>query len=79
MRKAYRLLKDRELGGTVYGRAGDMVHALRGWDYGLAGDDTRLTGTLHVSVTHDPDGDYPFFTVPVSDLEETEAQPTKGN
>lgn len=53
--------------------AGAMVYDIKGWDYGLASDDTRLTGIEHVSVTLNADGDYPFFTVPRQDLEEVEA------
>lgn len=39
-------------------------------DYGLASDDTRITGVPHVSVTLDPDGGYPSFTIVATDLEE---------
>ncbi len=39
------------------------------YDYGLANDDTRATGIPHISVTLDPEGGNPFFTVPVADLE----------
>lgn len=37
-------------------------------DYGLANDDTRMTGIKHTSVTLDAGGGYPFFTVPVKDI-----------
>ena len=49
--------------------AGTIVYDLRGHDYGLASDDTRMTGIEHVSVTLDPDGDYPSFTIVKTDLE----------
>jgi hypothetical protein len=39
-------------------------------DYGLASDDTRMTGIEHVSVTLDPSGDWPSFTIRRSSLEE---------
>lgn len=48
---------------------GARVYRCKGWDYGCAGDDTRQTGLTHVSVTHSPSGDYPFFTIPLEDLE----------
>jgi hypothetical protein len=49
---------------------GTIVYDLKGWDYGLASDDTRFTGVKHVSVTLDPEGDYPSFTIRQSDLKE---------
>lgn len=61
----YRLKIDR-FGHT----AGTIVYDSRKYDYGLANDDTRLFGIEHVSVTLEPDGDYPCFTVPKHDLEE---------
>src|SRR5262249_52283497 len=50
--------------------AGTICYDLMGHDYGLASDDTRITGMQHVSVTLDPTGDYPSFTVVASSLEE---------
>lgn len=52
---------------------GQTVYPLKGWDYGCANDDTRFTQIAHVSVTLDPAGAYPFFTIPVVDLEPIEA------
>lgn len=49
--------------------AGTIVYSLRGHDYGLASDDTRMTGIEHVSVTLNSDGDYPSFTIVKADLE----------
>jgi hypothetical protein len=49
--------------------AGTIVYTLRLFDYGSAADDTVLLGKPYISVTLDPDGDYPFFTVPVDDVE----------
>lgn len=74
--KKYRVLRDRVLPGIIepgekqVARAGDIVYRQRFHDYGLASDDTRATGVEHISVTHSPDGDYPGFTIPLSDLEE---------
>ena len=48
--------------------AGTSVYSARGYDYGLASDDTRMTGVEHTSVTLDPNGDYPVFTIPVDHL-----------
>ena len=50
--------------------AGTVCYAARYHDYGCANDDTRSTGQDHTSVTLNPSGGYPFFTVPVDDLEE---------
>lgn len=71
MVQAYRVLKDSVLNSTA--RAGTIVYAGRGYDYGLASDDTRATGIEHVSVTLKRSGDYPTFTVPLRDLEKIEA------
>lgn len=48
---------------------GTIVYDLRGYDYGLASDDTRFTGIKHVSVTLNENGDYPSFTICESSLE----------
>ncbi len=48
---------------------GATVYSIRSHDYGLANDDTRMTGRHHTSVTLDPNGGYPFFTVPTDELE----------
>lgn len=67
----YRLLADNP---TVLGMgfAGDFVYDYAGCDYGLAADDTRQIGVYHVSVTFDPTGGRPFFTVPQYLLERIE-------
>jgi len=67
-RPAFRLLADR-----FEHQAGAIVYDAKGYDYGLASDDTRATGKPHVSVTLEPSGDYPTFTVAVADLERIEA------
>ena len=48
--------------------AGTVCYDLLKHDYGLASDDTRMTGIPHVSVTLDPEGGYPSFTIQASDL-----------
>lgn len=53
------------------GKQGEIVVLARGYDYGLARDDTNYFGVYHVSVSRDlENGDYPFFTVPVHALKE---------
>lgn len=47
---------------------GATVYRCASYDYGCANDDTRMTGVQHVSVTLDPTGAYPFFTIPTEDL-----------
>lgn len=65
----YKLKADRLINGELCASAGDTVYRCVGHDYGGASDDTRITGAPHMSVTLDPDGGYPFFTVPVADLD----------
>lgn len=49
---------------------GTIVYKAAKADYGCASDDTAMTGIPHISVSLKPDGDYPFFTHPLRDLEE---------
>jgi hypothetical protein len=49
-------------------KAGDTIYYCTGSDYGLANDDTLMTGIQHVSMTRDPSGGYPFFTIPREDI-----------
>jgi hypothetical protein len=49
--------------------AGTIVYECGTHDYGLASDDSRYTGIEHISVTLDPEGGYPFFTVPLTGVE----------
>lgn len=49
---------------------GTVVYDARKYDYGLANDDTKITGIHHISVTEDAGGDYPFVTIPVGLLQE---------
>lgn len=66
-RLAFRIKKDSKLEPKA--TAGTTVYSPRGWDYGLANDDTRATGVEHVSVTLNSEGDPPSFTIPRADLE----------
>ena len=50
--------------------AGTIVYSPKGYDYGLASDDSRITGIEHISVTLSPEGEYPTFTVQKCSLEE---------
>jgi hypothetical protein len=60
----YKLLMPR------FGRpVGTQVYHFMKYDYGCANDDTRATGVEHISVSENPQGDYPFFTVPLPHLE----------
>lgn len=54
---------------------GSTVYLQRGHDYGLARDDSRANGHEHVSVTLNPDGDYPGFTIRRDLLEAISAVP----
>lgn len=49
--------------------AGTRVYRATKYDYGLANDDSRFTGIPHISVTLDPTGDYPTFTVAEDEIE----------
>lgn len=49
---------------------GTVVYKAAKHDYGCASDDTRMTGIQHISLSLNPDGDYPFFTHPFKDIEE---------
>ena len=64
--EAFRLLRDSDLRSEA--RAGTTVYSCRLGTYGLAAQDTRMTGRRHRCVTLDPEGGYPFFTVPEADL-----------
>jgi hypothetical protein len=73
MPNKYQVLKDREIAGTLYAKAGDVVYECINYDYGCAGDDTRGLGYEHISVTKDAAGGYPFFTIPTRDLKPVSA------
>lgn len=61
---------------TIEPRAtiGTIVFDCLKYDYGLASDDTEMTGVKHVSVTLDPEGGYPSFTIPISALSAIDAK-----
>ena len=61
----YKLLIDR-----FGNKAGTIVYEQLLHDYGLTNDDTHATGKEHISVTVNPDGSYPGFTVPLEQLQE---------
>lgn len=65
--KAFRTTTD-GLGGP----SGTICYPLRGYDYGLASDDTRVTGHEHRSYTLKAFGGYPSFTHRVDQMEEVE-------
>lgn len=71
--QAYRVLKDSALSEEA--KAGSVVYDCLGHDYGLASDDTRMTGIEHVSVTLKRSGGYPYFTIPRRDLKKIDAPP----
>lgn len=72
MTQAYRMLVDSKLEPKA--KKGTIVYRQSGYDYGLASDDTRMTGIPHISVTLNSDGDYPGFTVPERDIEKVEQE-----
>lgn len=56
----YELLSDSKIEPAA--KKGTIAYACTKHDYGCAGDDTRITGRKHVSLSLKEDGDYPFFT-----------------
>lgn len=60
---AYELITERFGHG-----AGTVCYESSTYDYGMAREDTYATGEDHISVSLRPDGCYPFFTVPLSQL-----------
>jgi hypothetical protein len=48
---------------------GTAVYSAARHDYGLAAEDSRNTGIEHISVTLDPNGGYPVFTIPLNQLQ----------
>jgi hypothetical protein len=64
----YKVKEQRIIEDWIYANVGDTVYPISVWDYGCAHDDTMQYGTLHISVTKDKNGGYPFFTIPFSSL-----------
>jgi len=62
MTKTYRIMSGPE--------AGIIVYRFLGYDYGCSSEDTRRLGVEHVTITKDPAGGTPFFTIPRHALEE---------
>ena len=71
-KKAYRVLSVPERSGAA--KAGvhvdETVYEFSGHDYGCSRDDTMYLGEEYRSYTRDPEGGAPFFTLPVSAVEE---------
>lgn len=63
MDKNFKIIKDVNLGddGPQVGETWQLCLMV---DYGLKDDHEWITGEEHVNVSHN--GDYPFFTIPVS-------------
>lgn len=55
---------------TQYHKKGEIVYKNAFHDYGLASEDSRLTGVEHMSVSRKENGDYPYSTIPTSALQE---------
>lgn len=68
MAKAFVMLTDSSIEPAA--KKGTTVYRLSKPDYGLASDDTRITGVAHISLTLDPTGDYPSFTHRFDQVEE---------
>ena len=62
--------KYRMLANRFDHKAGTIVYSGIKYDYGLANDDSIWYGTLHISVSLNENGDYPYFTIPIDDLVE---------
>lgn len=63
----YRMLTDSKLEPKA--TKGSIVYKCAKNDYGVSADDTRISGVQHISLSLTSDGDYPFFTHPLKDLE----------
>lgn len=64
--RAFRLLRDSAIEPSA--RTGTTVYELIEWDHGCAAGDTEAFGLDCISVTLRPDGQPPFFVVPVRGL-----------
>jgi hypothetical protein len=63
----YRVLKQSKIEKRA--KPGTTIYACLRHDYGVARLDTRMLGIKHASFTLDPNGNYPFFTMPLGDVE----------
>lgn len=66
--KKYKLLSRNIISMDGPLEAGTIVYQCQKHDYSLARDDSNHTGEEHISLSLKPDGDYPFFTYPLSQL-----------
>lgn len=64
------VLDEREIRGEVLAPKGAVVFDQWAYDYGLANDDTRMSGVEHRTVTFNANGDSPGFTIPEAALRE---------
>lgn len=71
--QAYQLKTDSNPGSKP--KVGTVVYLFAGYDYGLARDDTKITGVEHIGVSLKRGGRAPSFTHPLPDLEPIEAEP----
>jgi hypothetical protein len=63
----YRALKQSKLEKKA--NPGTIIYACEMPDYGCASLASKQHGIKHRSFTLKPDGDYPFFTMPLCDVE----------
>lgn len=61
--ECYRVL-DTPLPAHVPVKPGDYVYKAQGYDYGVASDDSEVSGEKYVSVSADKHGAIPYFTIP---------------
>lgn len=66
----YRLLTDSKIEAAA--TKGTIVYKCAKHDYGVASDDTLMSGVQHISLSLKSDGDYPFFSHPLRELEKVE-------
>jgi hypothetical protein len=74
---SYRMLKDSDINPVA--KKGITVYRLIRPDYGLASQDERAFGYPVWSMTLNPNGDYPSFTVPCHELELIKGTETPNN
>jgi len=63
----FRVLKQSKLEKKA--KPGTIIYGCIQPTHGLANQDKRATGIPHGSFTLKSDGDYPFFTMPMTDVE----------
>ena len=64
----FRVLKQSKLEKKA--KPGTIIYGCIQYGYGLAKLDTKVTGIPHASFTLKANGDYPFFTMPITDVRE---------